>query len=101
MPFLRYWCPGYWGFLVQIYVGLFTGCVDRTIFCNEPPSPERAKIEFAEQPNPASIRELDTVIQYSCPNLKHYFDYPVGNNFVSYFYTTNINSINITCNHDG
>ena len=60
-----------------------------------------ATIVVSSQPNPNSYREFTTTIEYSCPQRLNYFDYPVGSPFVSYFYTTNINSINITCNKDG
>jgi hypothetical protein len=44
---------------------------------------------------------MKTSIEYTCPERNFYFDYPVGSNFVSYYYTNNINDINVTCNHDG
>jgi hypothetical protein len=34
------------------------------------------------------------------PDPKHFFDFP-ANDFVSYYYTTNINSLNVTCTKDG
>ena len=39
-------------------------------------------------------------IEYSCPDKMFYFDYPVGDKFISYYYTVNINAINVTCNKD-
>ena len=39
-------------------------------------------------------------IEYTCPDKMFYFDYPVGDKFISYYYTVNINAINVTCNKD-
>ncbi len=75
-------------------------CEDRSILCTPPPRPDKADITFIQKPNPLSDHELETIIEYFCPDRLHYFDYPVGNNFISFFYTTNINYINITCNAD-
>jgi hypothetical protein len=60
-----------------------------------------ANIVISNQPNPNSNREFMTSLQYTCPQRLHYFDFPVGNNFVSYYYTKNINSINVTCTKEG
>ena len=76
-------------------------CVDRTILCSEPPIPERSVMNFTSKPNPNSNREYGTTIEYFCPDRLHFFDYPVDDNFVSYFYTKNINSIVVSCNQDG
>jgi len=76
-------------------------CADRTIFCSEPPFPERSVMNFTIKTNPNSNREYGTKIEYSCPERLHFFDYPVGDNFISYYYTKNINAINVTCNQDG
>ena len=76
-------------------------CVDRRIYCTDPPRPERATISVVVKPNSFNDREYKTEIQYSCPEHMHFFDYPVGDSFVSYYYTTNIRSINVTCNQDG
>ena len=76
-------------------------CVDRTINCTMPPLTEAALIEVFDNTDPNNIREYQTSLQYSCTEKQHYFDYPVGNTFKSYYYTTNINSINVTCNQDG
>ena len=37
-------------------------------------------------------------IEYFCPYRLHYFDYPVEEPFISFYYTTNIAAINISCN---
>ena len=76
-------------------------CVDRTILCSEPPIPDRSVMNFTSKPNLNSSKQFGTMIEYSCPDRSHFFDYPVGENFVSYYYTKNINAINVTCNHDG
>ena len=78
-------------------------CTDRTIYCSEPPMPERANITFPDRPNPYSNKEYGTSIEFSCPDPKHYFDYPVGADFVSHYYTTSqyINAMNVSCNRDG
>ena len=76
-------------------------CADRRIYCSEPPQPERSSIVVSTKPNLLNNRQYLTAIQYSCPDTKFFFDYPVGSNFVSYYYTNNVNSINVTCNHDG
>ena len=51
-------------------------------------------------PNSQNNKEIGTTILYSCPEEKYYFDYPVGENFTSFYNTININSINVTCNED-
>ena len=57
---------------------------------------ERADIVFSQGSN-----AYQTSIEYSCPDSRFYFDYPIGNSSTSYYYTTNINAINVTCNKDG
>lgn len=76
-------------------------CADRTILCSEPPIPERSVMNFTMKPNQNSNKEYGTKIEYWCPDRMHFFDYPVGENFVSYYYTKNINMITVTCNKDG
>ena len=76
-------------------------CADRRIYCTEPPQPERATIKVTNKPNTLNNRQYLTSIEYACPDKKYYFNYPVGDNFVSYYYTNNVNSINVTCNQDG
>ncbi len=76
-------------------------CADRTILCSELPIPERSVMNFTMKPNPNTNREYKTIIEYSCPERLHFFDYPVGKNFISYYYTKNINMITVTCNKDG
>jgi hypothetical protein len=72
-------------------------CVDRTINCTQPPYPSNANISVISQTNPNSLIEYGTELLYNCPDIKHYFDYPVGYNFISYNFTDNIDTINITC----
>jgi len=50
--------------------------------------------------NSQNNKEIGTRILYSCPEENYYFDYPVGENFTSYYNTLNINSINVTCSQD-
>ncbi len=75
-------------------------CEDRSIRCTPSPNPEKANKTFTEKPHPLNDFELGTSIDYYCPDRLHYFDFPVGDDFVSFYYTTNINFINITCNAD-
>ena len=81
-------------------------CEDRSILCTEPPLPleksagGRTIIEWSRS-NPSRNNEMDTTVKYSCPDRRHYFNYPVGPDFVSYYYTTNLNSINATCTKEG
>ena len=76
-------------------------CVDRTIRCAAPPLPPNTNITFIVAPNPDDYSEVNTTIHYFCPEDKHYFNYPVGPDFVSYYYSTNLNDIKMTCNNDG
>ena len=75
-------------------------CADRTIYCTLPPKPEGATWNILNAPNPSNLGEYLTSLVIYCPDTKHYFDYPVGPNFTSFYYTTNINSISLTCNQD-
>ena len=50
------------------------------------------------QPNSENEYEYGTEIQFTCPNYKHYFDYSVPDNLVSFYYSTNINTTTLTCN---
>ena len=75
-------------------------CVDRAILCSDPPMPARAKIDFIKRPD-LERYEHKTEIHYKCPDRNHYFDYSVGNDFISYAYTENIKAINVTCNQNG
>ncbi len=68
---------------------------------SDPPIPERSEMNYKSNPNPANNKELGTTILYSCPEEKYYFDYPVGDNFTSFYNTININALNVTCNQDG
>ena len=80
---------------------LIPPCVDRTIRCSTPPKPEKAIITILDTPNPKTDDEMGTQIEYSCPDRLHYFDYPVEEPFISFYYTTNINFINVSCNYNG
>ena len=80
---------------------LIPACVDRTIRCDPPPSPAKANINFVTEPNPDDLSEYGTSIEFECPDRLHYFDYPVEQPFVSFYYTTNINYVNVSCNQDG
>ena len=75
-------------------------CSDRAILCSDPPMPAKSKIDFIIRPDPERF-EHNTRVQYTCPDRNHFFDYEVGDEFISYFYTENVNAINITCNHNG
>ena len=80
---------------------LIPACVDRTIRCDPPPSPAKANINFVTEPNPEDLSEYGTSIEFECPDRLHYFDYPVDQPFISFYYTTNINYVNVSCNQDG
>ena len=58
-------------------------------------------MNFKSKPNSANSKEFGTTILYSCPEEKYYFDYPVGDNFTSFYNTLNINAISVTCNNNG
>ena len=52
-------------------------------------------------------KEMGTKLTYECPARRHYFGFDVintwtnvGNSFVSYFWTTNVRYINVTCTKD-
>jgi hypothetical protein len=76
-------------------------CVDRTVRCTEPPTPAKALKTITQYSQTGEIDELGTSIDYTCPDRLHYFDYPVAEPFISFYYTNNINDINVTCNDDG
>ena len=78
---------------------LIPSCVDRAIRCTHPPNPERSDIIFHNKPDEQG-REYKTEITYQCPGRLHYFDYPVGDDFISFYYTDNINEISVECNQD-
>ena len=75
-------------------------CVDRAILCTPPPMPARANIIYNKRPDPQRF-EFKTEIQYQCPDRNHYFDYPVPDDFISFYYTDNIDTIDISCTQDG
>ena len=75
-------------------------CVDRTIRCSAPPNPAGANIDVLHT-YIDDLAEVNTTIHYTCPGRKHFFDYPVSEDFVSYYYETNINDTTIACNNDG
>ena len=76
-------------------------CVDRTIRCDPPPSPDKANNNVLTQSNPNALDEYGTSIEFECPDRLHYFDYPVEEPFISFYYTININYVNVSCNRDG
>ena len=50
------------------------------------------------QPNGENDYEYGTEVQFTCPQSKHYFDYSIPADLVSFFYSTNINTITLSCN---
>ena len=76
-------------------------CHDRTIRCSPPPEPLGALITYPAIVTTEDYSEYKTTINYRCPGRKHAFGYPVGPDFVSYYYTVNIKEIEISCNKDG
>ena len=73
-------------------------CVDRSILCTTPPIPKRAEMIISERPN-IKTYEYKTEIHYKCQE-RYHFDYPVPNDFISFYYTENINEINVRCTED-
>lgn len=76
-------------------------CVDRTVRCAPPPRPVTPKTEILASPDPNDLRRMHTEIRYTCEKRNHYFDYPLSDNFVSYFYEPALNQIKLTCNKEG
>ena len=75
-------------------------CADRTILCSEPPVLPNAKTTYLNEPDSNNHRIVGTEIHYECTKRGHAFDYPVGEDFVSYTYTENLNNIKIKCTKD-
>ena len=75
-------------------------CQDRTIRCSTPPNPAGAVITYPNIVTTDDYSEYKTTINFLCPGRKHAFSYPVGDDFVSFYYTTNIHEIEMTCNKD-
>ena len=76
-------------------------CADRTIRCSKPPSnPIMSEVKILYETDPNITDVYKTHIEYTCPQWQHYFDYPVENPFISFFYTNNIDKIEIVCNKD-
>ena len=76
-------------------------CVDRTVRCAAPPLPANTEITFLNVTNPDDYSEMGTRIRYRCPGNKNYFDYPLPDDFVSYFHSVNLNEMEMSCNMDG
>jgi len=70
----------------------------RSILCTTPPIPKRAEMVFSERPN-INKYEYKTEIHYKCQEHYH-FDYPVPDDFISFYYTENINEIDVRCTED-
>ena len=84
-------------------------CADRSIKCSSPPYPGGDETELTwykppdtrleTKPEPLD-NENGTRIEYECTGRRYFFDYPF-NETLSYYYTTNINYINVTCTKEG
>ena len=75
-------------------------CVDRTPYCEEPPGlPEGAILENVTRPAPGEewMTVAGTVLKYSCPKANWSFDYALPDPFISYYYSNNIEEIQIEC----
>ena len=73
-------------------------CHDRSVYCKSLTTPGNATKALIAQPNIDNEYEFGTKIQFTCQQHKHYFDYSVQEDLVSFFYSTNINQITLTCN---
>ena len=83
-------------------------CADRSIKCSSPPYPggeteltwyKPPDTRLETKPEPLD-NENGTRIEYQCTGRRYFFDYPF-NETLSYYYTTNINYINVTCTKEG
>ena len=73
-------------------------CVDRSVYCKPLSTPENATKALIVQPNSENEYENGTEVQFTCPQSEHYFDYSIPADLVSFFYSTNINTITLSCN---
>lgn len=79
---------------------LIPNCADRTINCTEPTSPAGAVVSIVNSPDPENLRSAGTEINFACTKPAHSFDYPIGPDFVSYYYEKSFNDITISCTND-
>ena len=88
---------------------LIPDCVDRTIKCSSPPIIDdggETKLSWYKPPDtkldgmPSLNNENGTRIDYQCTSRRYFFDYAYDTD-VSFYYTQNIDSINVTCTKDG
>ena len=86
------------GTCLEVYI---PDCVDRTIYCNPLPSFENATVELLNEPEVGSPNLLDTSYNLTCQEKNNYFDYSVPANLVSFYYSTNINEMTLTCLKEG
>ena len=74
-------------------------CVDRTVYCKEvTPIPKNSTIQILNQPNQKTLTEMLSSFRVSCPNRNWFFNYSVPANLKSFYYSTNIKNITVTCN---
>ncbi len=78
-------------------------CEDRTVYCNNLRTPDDATKTLLEQPNHLNERERGTKVKFECPTHGYYFNYavPPAEEFVSYFYTKNLDYHILECNEFG
>ena len=72
------------------------------IFCTPPPNtPFRSLKKFLIQSDKRYDNVAGTIIEYKCQNVGYAFNYSVDPNAISFFYTKNIEELDITCNDAG
>ncbi len=79
----------------EIYI---PDCVDRTVYCSQLPSPDNANLTVLTQTNSKNFNQLGSSVMLSCPWEDWYFNYSTPINLTSYFYSTNIKNMTLTCN---
>ena len=73
-------------------------CVDRMVYCSKLPLPKNSTTEILNETNPKSMLQLGTSVRFTCPGKNWYFNYSFPKNLVSFYYSTNINNMTLTCN---
>jgi hypothetical protein len=73
-------------------------CVDRTVYCSKLPAPKNSTIINLNGTNPKNLPQLGTSVRFTCPSKNWYFNYSIPGNLMSFYYSTNINNMTLTCN---
>ena len=88
---------------------LIPDCVDRTIKCSNPPLIDdggETELTWYKPPTnkltkmPDLNNEKGTKIDYRCKSRRYFFDYPNPQG-LSFYYTENVDSIDVTCTKEG